>query len=61
MTTSGYNVPLADTYDDEVASIKDSFNYEDCEVCGGDLDDHIIGPDALGHAHAYCKREMDDA
>lgn len=42
------------SYIEEVESIADSFRYEDCEVCGQDLDRHTIGPDPLGHAHLFC-------
>lgn len=41
-------------YDGEVASIYNFFEYEYCHECGKDLDAHTIGPDALGHAHAWC-------
>jgi hypothetical protein len=46
------------TYDEEVEFLQDSFEFEDCELCGYGLDGHTIGPDPLGHAHAYCKREV---
>jgi hypothetical protein len=43
-----------DVYLQEVEDIADGFQYEDCESCGGDFDDHFIAPDILGHAHAWC-------
>jgi hypothetical protein len=46
-----------DAYRQEVEAIVDGFQYEFCESCGGDLNDHSIGPDSLGHAHAWCVRE----
>lgn len=42
------------TYKAEVAAIRDEFEYEDCYLCGKDLDKHTIGPDPLGHAHVWC-------
>lgn len=49
---------LVPTYIEEVQQLADSFEYELCSNCLGDLDRHLIGPDPLGHAHAYC---MDDS
>jgi hypothetical protein len=44
----------ADTYGDEVETIVQGFGYERCDECGGDLGEHVIAPDPLGHAHAWC-------
>lgn len=41
-------------YIDELTSLIDVFNYELCDDCGKDIDKHVIGPDALGHPHAWC-------
>ena len=41
-------------YEAEAAAIRDGFEFEDCEVCGTGLEQHLIAPDALGHAHAWC-------
>ena len=46
-----------DAYRQEAEAIADAFRYELCESCGGDLGDHVIAPDALGHAQAWCLRE----
>jgi hypothetical protein len=45
---------LSDEYLAEVDSIRDSFEFENCESCGGDWGEHEIAPDAFGHAHAIC-------
>jgi hypothetical protein len=50
-----------DSYQQEVEAIVDGFQYEYCESCGGDLDDHVIAPDAFGHAHAWCARACGEA
>jgi hypothetical protein len=42
---------------EEVESIRQAFEVTACETCGGDLDGHVIGPDPLGHAYAYCPDE----
>lgn len=49
------------TYTDEVFSLRDSFNYELCEVCECGLSDHVIAPDPLGHAHSYCLNSRENA
>lgn len=41
-------------YDQEAADIARGFEFESCEHCGGDLEDHVIAPDPLGHAHSFC-------
>jgi hypothetical protein len=46
-------------WDEQVEGIVDWFDYEFCDACGGDLEDHIISPGPLGHAHAWCKRDGD--
>ena len=48
--------PPASSYDEEVEVIRQGFEYEMCEECGGDFDDHVIAPDMFGHAHAWCRR-----
>ena len=48
---------MTPTYIDEVQQLADAFNYELCSCCLRDLDEHIIGPDMLGHAHAFCIHE----
>jgi len=45
---------MNDTYADQVIGLADGFEFEFCTECGGDLDVHIIAPDALGNAHAWC-------
>lgn len=44
-------------YRQEVEGIIGGFQHEFCGACGGDLSDHTIAPDALGHAHAWCLNE----
>lgn len=44
-------------WDEQVEGITDMFQYESCDECDGDLEDHIIAPDPLGHAHAWCKKK----
>jgi hypothetical protein len=39
---------------EQVATIVEGFQYELCEQCSADIDGHLIGPDPLGNAHAYC-------
>jgi hypothetical protein len=51
------SVLAENTYVDEVRSLAETFYFELCEECGGDLDEHIISPDVLGHAHLYCTRD----
>jgi hypothetical protein len=46
------------TYIDEVEMTVDSFRYELCSNCLGDLDRHVIAPDPLGHVHLYCLDEV---
>lgn len=46
-------------YRDEVETIRQGFEYERCSDCEGDLGEHVIAPDPLGHAHAWCQRETD--
>jgi hypothetical protein len=42
-------------YARQVADILDGFAYEYCEECGGDAEGHMISPDPLGNAHAWCQ------
>lgn len=44
------------TFEAEVEMIRQGFEFELCEHCGGDLGDHVISPDPLGHAHAWCAK-----
>jgi hypothetical protein len=37
------------------------FEFEFCEECGGDVADHVVGPDPLGNRHAYCLLDPIDA
>jgi hypothetical protein len=30
------------------------FEFECCEYCGGDVEDHVVSPDPLGLPHAWC-------
>ncbi len=39
----------------EIAEAIDGFVYELCEVCGHDLDGHVVVPGPLGHPHLYCE------
>jgi hypothetical protein len=48
----------ADSYYDEVAMLKLSFEFELCELCDGDFDAHTVFPDPLGHAHMLCSSEQ---
>jgi hypothetical protein len=50
----------ADSYADEVATLKYSFAFELCELCDGDLSAHTFMPDPLGHARVVCKSEQYD-
>jgi hypothetical protein len=51
----------ADTYEAEAEAIRDYFEYQFCDDCGKDLDEHTIGPDPLGHAHVWCNSDdLDD-
>ncbi len=38
-----------------VAEAIDGFVYELCEVCGYDLDGHVVVPGPLGHPHLWCQ------
>lgn len=44
----------ANDYADAVAMIADSFRYETCAECGGDLDRHVISPGPFGLPFAWC-------
>lgn len=44
-------------YADDITSLISAFEYETCPECSEDLDRHAIGPDIMGHAHAYCLTE----
>lgn len=50
---------LPASFAEEVEVLRSSFEFELCEVCHGDLEDHVIAPDPLGHAHLYCLAEPD--
>jgi hypothetical protein len=47
-------------YDVEVAILRQSFEFELCEECGGDEDAHTFAPDPLGHAYKLCLSEQAD-
>jgi hypothetical protein len=51
------DLPAAIRFAEQTADIIRSFEFEFCPSCGGDLDKHELGNDALGNAHAYCQRE----
>jgi hypothetical protein len=42
-------------YLEEVWQLRESFQDENCPECGLDLDQHDIGPDPMGKAHAWCR------
>ena len=44
-------------WEQQVECIRIGFEYELCDECGQDLNAHLIGPDPLGNAHAYCETE----
>src|SRR2546430_10870273 len=44
-----------DTLDGEIETIRQGFEFELCHTCGRDYEDHEIGVDPLGHAHAVCR------
>jgi hypothetical protein len=45
-------------YASQVRTLVDGFEFELCAECGNDLDRHIISPDILGNAEAWCMTEM---
>jgi hypothetical protein len=49
--------PGDERYQQEAEDIRAGFGFENCELCDQGLDGHDIRPDALGHAHAYCKEQ----
>lgn len=53
-TTTGLIMSPEARYAEQVTVIEQSFEYEYCEECGYDIEDHTIAPDPLGNAHAYC-------
>jgi hypothetical protein len=50
----------SERHDAEVAALKQSFEFELCERCNGDLDAHTFAPDPLGHAHMLCNSDPND-
>ena len=48
---------MSERYWQQVDDIAEQFTYEMCEECGQDLDAHVISPDMLGNAHAWCTGE----
>jgi hypothetical protein len=50
----GMDRPDARRFAGQAAGIIRGFEFECCTSCGGDLDRHELGTDALGNAHAYC-------
>lgn len=47
---------MTNTYDMALEVIRMSFDYELCEYCEGDLDDHYV-VEFLGNPLVMCKRE----
>lgn len=43
-------------YREELLVLVESFEFEMCGECGGDVNEHIFAPDILGLPHAYCVR-----
>lgn len=41
-------------YREQVEMILSGFEFELCYECGEDLNRHVISPDPLGNAHAWC-------
>jgi hypothetical protein len=35
--------------------LRELFEFEYCEECGGDAEHHTVSGDPLGHPHAWCK------
>lgn len=56
--TPGGETSTAYSYDDEVATLKQAFEFASCEECGDDLDAHTFIPDPLGHAQMLCHSEQ---
>ncbi len=48
-----------DKYRGQVLDLVDSFKYELCHECHLDLSGHVISPDPLGNAHAWCRTNGD--
>lgn len=46
---------LSPTWDEDLADVVDFFVYERCEVCGFDLDGHVVVPGPFGHPFLYCE------
>ena len=42
------------SYTDDLATLVEAFEFELCDVCGRDLDRHIISPDMFGKPHLWC-------
>lgn len=42
-------------YLEGVLSLLSTFEFEDCSDCGGEANDHVVGPDMFGKVHAWCK------
>lgn len=42
-------------YLEQVYGIRSMYEYEMCDECGLDLEDHDISPDPIGLAHAWCR------
>ena len=39
--------------------LEDMFEFEYCDCCGGDTEDHIVVPNALGSPFAMCLADDD--
>lgn len=46
-------------YAETVEGVVMMFEFELCDLCGGDFEDHIISPDMFGNAHAWCQSSPD--
>ena len=41
---------------EDVAALRDAYEFEDCNDCALGLDQHDLGRDSIGRAHAYCRQ-----
>lgn len=58
--TETLSADLATRYRQDLEMLIDSFSYEYCEVCGKDIDRHVLSPDMLGNPHAFCLDSEED-
>ena len=47
-------------YADQVRTILEGFRHELCSECSGDVQRHVLSPDVLGNAHAWCIEGRED-